>query len=87
MTDDLRTRIAAAIYNACDDYTRKLLVHPDCPGASELEGDGKPFCYRVADALIAAEVTMPAPRCPEWVRFGGKRINCQGSVGHEGECW
>lgn len=34
-------------------------------------------CYKVADALIAAGVTMPAPQ-----------IGCQaGPVGHEGECW
>lgn len=50
--NDLRTRIATAIYNACDDYTRKLLVRPDCPGASELDGDGKPVCYVLADAVI-----------------------------------
>ena len=53
MADDLRSRIAAAIYNACDDYTKKLLVRPDCTGASELEGDGKPVCYTLADAVIA----------------------------------
>lgn len=49
---DLRDRIAAAIYNACDEYTRKLIVRPDLPGASELEGDGKPVCYVLADAVI-----------------------------------
>lgn len=49
---DLRTRIAAVIYNACDDYTRKLMVRPDCPGASEVEGDGTPVCYVLADAVI-----------------------------------
>ena len=52
MTDDLRTRIAAAIYNASDEYTRKLMVRPDLPGASELEGDGNPVCYVLADAVI-----------------------------------
>ena len=52
MTDTLRTRIANAIYNASDEYTRKLMVRPDCPGASEVEGDGKPVCYTLADAVI-----------------------------------
>lgn len=52
MADNLRDRIAAAIYNSCDDYTQKLLVRPDCPGASEVEGEGKPTCYILADAVI-----------------------------------
>lgn len=52
MSDNLRTRIAAAIYNASDEYARKLMVRPDCPGASELEGDAKPVCYELADAVI-----------------------------------
>lgn len=52
MSDTLRTRIAAAIYNASDPYTRKLMVRPDCPGASEVEGDWKPTCYALADAVI-----------------------------------
>lgn len=59
MTDTLRTRIAAAIYNACDDYTQKFLVRPDCPGASELEGDGKPVCYVLADAVIREVGPIP----------------------------
>ena len=53
MSDNLRYRIAAAIYDASDEYARKLMVRPDCPGASELEGDSKPVCYTLADAVIA----------------------------------
>ena len=52
MSDNLRYRIAAAIYDASDEYARKLMVRPDCPGASELEGDSKPVCYTLADAVI-----------------------------------
>ena len=52
MSDSLRDRIAAAIYNSSDDYTRKLMVRPDCPGASDVEGEWKPVCYRWADAVI-----------------------------------
>lgn len=52
MSDSLRDRIAAVIYNTSDEYARKLLVRPDCPGASEVEGSGKPVCYVLADALI-----------------------------------
>lgn len=63
--DHLRTRIAAAIYNASDDYTRKLMVRPDCPGASELEGDDKPVCYMLADAVIR-ELCMHRQEMSEW---------------------
>ena len=49
----LRDRIAAAIYNSSDEYSRKLMVRPDCPGASEMGGEGKPVCYLWADAVIA----------------------------------
>ena len=66
---DLRTRIAAAIYNACDEYTRKLLVRPDCPGASELEGDGKPACYVLADAVIRELPELTALRRCERCRI------------------
>ena len=54
MTDNLRDRIAQAIYDSSDEYTRKLMVRPDCPGASDVEGEWKPVCYRWADAVIAA---------------------------------
>ena len=52
MTDNLRDRIAQAIYDSSDEYTRKLMVRPDCPGASDVEGEWKPVCYRWADAVI-----------------------------------
>ena len=52
MTDNLRDRIAKAIYDSSDEYTRKLMVRPDCPGASDVEGEWKPVCYRWADAVI-----------------------------------
>ena len=52
MTDALRDRIAAAIYNSSDEYARKLMVRPDCPGAADVEGDSKPVCYLWADAVI-----------------------------------
>jgi len=57
----LRDRIAAVIYDASDDYTKKLMVRPDCPGASEVEGSAKPICYTLADALIRDVLT------PEWL--------------------
>jgi hypothetical protein len=49
-----REVVARAIYDAQDEVTRKLLVRPDLPGASELEGSGKPVCYHLADAILAA---------------------------------
>jgi hypothetical protein len=49
---DLRTRIAAAIYEASDEYTRKLMVNPRLPGCSEVEGDSKPSTYVLADSVI-----------------------------------
>jgi hypothetical protein len=54
MTDNLRDRIAEAVYDSSDEYSRKLMVRPDCPGASEMDGDGKPVCYVWADAVIEA---------------------------------
>lgn len=76
MTDDLRDRIAAAIYNASDEYARKLMVRPDCPGASEMDGDGKPVCYELADAVIAElglhEETMHNPNGAILTRLDGK---------------
>jgi hypothetical protein len=50
---DLRTRIAAAIYEASDEYTRKLMVNPRLPGCADVQGDRKPFTYVLADAVIA----------------------------------
>ncbi len=49
---DLRTRIAAAIYEASDKYTRKLMVNPRLPGCADVEGDSKPVCFVLADAVI-----------------------------------
>ena len=49
---DLRTRIAAAIYEASDEYTRKLMVNPRLPGCADVEGDSKPVCFVLADAVI-----------------------------------
>ena len=49
---DLRTRIAAAIYEASDEYTRKLMVNPRHPGCADIEGDSKPVTYVLADAVI-----------------------------------
>lgn len=49
---DLRTRIAAAIYEASDEYTRKLMVNPRLPGCDDVEGDNKPICFVLADAVI-----------------------------------
>ena len=67
-----RDRIAAALLDA----------GPPLNAETEQE-----WALSVADALIAAGATMPVPPCPEWVRFGGKQINCRGTEGHEGECW
>ena len=53
MTDNLRTRIAAAIYDNVDDYVRRLLVNPRLAGTADVEGDYKPTCYHLADAVIA----------------------------------
>jgi hypothetical protein len=50
---DLRTRIAAAIYEASDEYTRKLMVNPRLPGCADVQGDRKPVTYVLADAVIA----------------------------------
>ena len=49
---DLRTRIAAAIYDASPEYTRQLMVNPLLPGCADVDGDSKPVCYRLADAVI-----------------------------------
>ncbi len=49
---DLRTRIAAAIYEASDEYTRKLMVNPRLPGCADVQGDTKPVTYVLADAVI-----------------------------------
>ena len=49
---DLRDRIAAVIYEASDEYTRKLMVNPRLPGCSDIEGDCKPVCFTLADAVI-----------------------------------
>ena len=58
MPDTLRDRIAAAIYDSSDEYSRKLMVRPDCPGASEMDGDGKPVCYVWADAVTDLLIDM-----------------------------
>jgi hypothetical protein len=50
---DLRTRIASAIYEASDEYTRKLMVNPRLPGCADVQGDRKPVTYVLADAVIA----------------------------------
>lgn len=52
VTDNLRTRIAQAIYDNVDDYMRRVLVRPSLPGAAEVDGDYKPTCYVLADAVI-----------------------------------
>jgi hypothetical protein len=57
---DLRTRIAAAIYEASDEYTRKLMVNPRLPGCADVQGDRKPVTYVLADAVIA-ELDMGNP--------------------------
>lgn len=66
--DNLRDMLAALIYNTSDEYARKLMVRPDCPGASEVKGSGKPVCYVLADAILAAPgiavVELPEPRWP-----------------------
>jgi hypothetical protein len=49
---DLRDRIAAAIYEASDEYTRKLMVNPRLPGCADVQGDSKPVTYILADAVI-----------------------------------
>lgn len=85
MSDNLRDRIAAAIYNASDEYTRKLMVRPDCPGASELGGDSKPVCYTLADAVIAELGLHPVEsldrRFIRWVTAW--RNNPEMDYGHE----
>jgi len=68
MTDNLRDRIAQAIYDSSDEYTRKLMVRPDCPGASDVEGEWKPVCYRWADAVIEA---LKLHRDEELDEYGG----------------
>jgi hypothetical protein len=50
---ELRTRIAAAIYEASDEYTRKLMVNPRLPGCADVQGASKPVTYVLADAVIA----------------------------------
>jgi hypothetical protein len=49
---DLRNRMAAAIYEASDEYTRKLMANPRLPGCTAIEGDSKPVCFTLADAVI-----------------------------------
>jgi hypothetical protein len=49
---DLRNRMAAAIYDASDEYTRKLMANPRLPGCTAIEGDSKPVCFTLADAVI-----------------------------------
>lgn len=58
MTDSLRDRIATVIYNSSDEYTRKIMVRPDCPGASDVRGDAKPVCYVLADAVTDLLIDM-----------------------------
>lgn len=50
---DLRNRMAAAIYEASDEYTRKLMANPRLPGCAAIEGDSKPVCFTLADAVIS----------------------------------
>lgn len=50
---DLRNRMATAIYEASDEYTRKLMANPRLPGCSAIEGDSKPVCFTLADAAIS----------------------------------
>jgi hypothetical protein len=49
---DLRNRMAAAIYEASDEYTRKLMANPRLAGCAAIEGDSKPVCFTLADAVI-----------------------------------
>jgi len=54
----LRGRIANAIYEASDEYTRKLMVNPRLPGSEDTYGDFKPICYQLADAVIDVLIDM-----------------------------
>lgn len=71
--------------------THRCYYHPgsghyQCRGC---EWEGYEPTEHIADALIIAGVTMPAPeqgRCAGKVQFGSQIVQCAWHDGHEGLC-